>query len=431
MSLGLTWAGFDILYAVDLEEQAIEIHKLNHPSAKHTCTDIHAVKPDQVRESLRLKKGELALVAGGPPCQGFSTYGQRNPEDERNFLFKRFVDFIEEFQPRFFVMENVIGILSMEAGLFFEAVLTHFKEIGYTCRVMVLNAANFGTPQLRRRVMVVGSRENERVAFPAPEFGTGRAPRDNSEQFSLFEDTPTIYTQEAFNRACESPTLPPVLTVRDAISDLPERVFPPSQNNEAMPYPKNGRLSGYQTFMRNVSDLLWNHSAKRHLARRTIRTAVMRQGEYGKNNHCKVEADGVPDEVMEMVAVGKLDERMLHGARNIDKKAEAALLKRLRVGGLSKQEVEEYIAAKGFANKYRRLAWDEPSHTLVAHMARDCSDFIHPEWNRPVSVREAARLQSFPDSYKLTGSQFRQLRFIGNALPPLLGKAVGEVLARC
>ena len=98
------------------------------------------------------------------------------------------------------------------------------------------------------------------------------------------------------------------------------------------------------------------------------------------------------------------------------------------IGELSGEDVEQFLSARGFANKYRRLHWDGPSHTLVAHMARDCSDFIHPEWNRPVSVREAARLQSFPDSFRLAGSPFRQLRFIGNAIPPLLAKAVAGVL---
>lgn len=427
MSQGFSWAGFEILYALDFEPQAIEIHKLNHPSALHDCLDVHEVRPDRVRERLKIPKGDLDAVLGGPPCQGFSTYGQRNPEDERNFLFERFAAFVDEFRPRFLVMENVIGIMSMENGSFFERVVEHFEDLGYLCKVMVLNALNFGVPQLRRRVFIVGSRDRERVAFPTPQFRSTRRPAD-AEQFSLFEDLPVAYSQEVYDSLCQRPSFQAFRTVRDAISDLPEQVFPPSRNNEAMPYPENGTVTEYQGLMRKGSDVLWNHSAKRHLVRRLIRTAVMTPGEYGKNGHKKVEENGVPDEVKELVAVGKLSETMFHGARNIDKRAEGELLKKLRIGELSGDDVEQFLSARGFANKYRRLHWDDPSHTLVAHMARDCSDFIHPEWNRPVSVREAARLQSFPDSFILVGSQFRQLRFIGNAIPPLLAKAVAGVL---
>jgi DNA (cytosine-5)-methyltransferase 1 len=428
MSLGFSWAGFDILYALDFEPQAIDIHKLNHPSALHDCLDVHEVRPDRVRERLKIGKGDLYAVLGGPPCQGFSTYGQRDPEDERNFLFERFAAFVDEFRPRFLVMENVIGIMSMEGGWFFGRVVKRFEELGYTCKVMVLNALNFGVPQLRRRVFIVGSRDGERVPFPTPRYRSARRPAD-AGQFSLFEDMPVAYTQEACEALCQRPSLQPFRTVRDAISDLPEEVFPPSRNNEAMAYPESGAVTEYEALMRKGSDRLWNHSAKRHLVRRLIRTAVITPGEYGKNGHKKVEENGVPDEVRELVAVGKLSEAMFHGARNVDKKAEGELLKKLRAGDLSGEDVEEFLSARGFANKYRRLHWDEPSHTLVAHMARDCSDFIHPEWNRPVSVREAARLQSFPDSFKLAGSQFRQLRFIGNAVPPMLANAVAGVLA--
>ena len=116
--------------------------------------------------------------------------------------------------------------------------------------------------------------------------------------------------------------------------------------------------------------------------------------------------------------------RDIEECRTQDREKEQELRKILSQGKIEIDEVLAKLDAGGFANKYRRLKWDDPSHTLVAHMARDCSDFVHPEIDRFITVREAARLQSFPDTYKFPGSQFQQFRGIGNAVPPLLAQAV-------
>jgi DNA (cytosine-5)-methyltransferase 1 len=123
---------------------------------------------------------------------------------------------------------------------------------------------------------------------------------------------------------------------------------------------------------------------------------------------------------------GDSDLRSFDDCRMEDREKEMELRAILEKGSIQLEELFSKIDSGGFANKYRRLDWDRPSHTLVAHMARDCSDFVHPEVDRFISVREAARLQSFPDSYVFSGSQFRQFRQIGNAVPPKLARAIAK-----
>ena len=159
---------------------------------------------------------------------------------------------------------------------------------------------------------------------------------------------------------------------------------------------------------------------------RRVRLALMNPGEYGLNVISRLKNGGVPDELIDQLFSGS-GLRELSQCRPEDQEKELRLRDLLKSGG-SYDDIAELLDFKGFANKYRRLKWDEPSHTLVAHMARDCSDFIHPDLDRFISVREAARLQSFPDHYYFEGSQFAQFKQIGNAVPPLLASAIAGTI---
>ena len=156
-----------------------------------------------------------------------------------------------------------------------------------------------------------------------------------------------------------------------------------------------------------------------------MRLALLRAGDYGRELRDRIEGDGLPYELIDQLLNGS-NQRTSEGCRRQDIEKENKLREMLHEGHHSVAQVLAFLDPGGFANKYRRLHWDEPSHTLVAHMARDCSDFVHPELNRFISVREAARLQSFPDAFTFPGSQFQQFKQIGNAVPPLLGRAVGD-----
>lgn len=413
LSEGLRMAGFECLWANEFDKYAAETFAENFPTAGVDSTDIRELSPRDVRHSLGVGVGELHAVVGGPPCQGFSTYGKRDEFDPRNQLYRNFFGFIEEFRPRYFVMENVVGMLSMNNGEVIADVLRIASSLGYESSVHNVRAENFGVPQRRRRVFVIGSIEGGAPSFAEPQYEV----ISNSDAGVL----------DLFGQASR---LNPARTVRDAISDLVlVDPFAPADTEKSVAYPC-APLSEYQSLMRKGASEVANHSAKRMLGVRRLRLALMRPGDYGRQLRERIQGAGLPYAAIDEILFGHGSSRDLEGCRKQDIAVEMKLREMLHEGKHELDEVLSFIDHGGFANKYRRLAWDEPSHTLVAHMARDCSDFVHPELDRFISVREAARLQSFPDGFRLPGSQFQQFKQLGNAVPPLLGKAVGESIAR-
>ena len=409
LSEGLRMAGFECVWANEFDKHAAITFAENFPAAVVDSTDIRELSPAKVRIDLGLAVGELDLLVGGPPCQGFSTYGKRDTFDPRNQLYRNYFEFIGEFRPKCFVMENVIGLLSMNDGAVIADVLATAKNLGYAAHVHNVRAESFGVPQKRRRVFVIGS-----LAGGPPQF--------IDAQFEDQQES-TPYVPDLFG---ESATRRPIRTVRDAISDLALcDPFLPADAELGIAYPCAPK-SDYQILMRAGMSEAVNHSAKRMLGVRRLRLALMRPGDYGRQIRERIEGGGLPYTVIDEILSSKGSTRDLEGCRKQDIAIEMKLREMLHEGKHAAEEVLSLIDHGGFANKYRRLSWDEPSHTLVAHMARDCSDFVHPEHDRFISVREAARLQSFPDIFRLPGSQFQQFKQLGNAVPPLLGKAVGE-----
>ena len=164
ISCGLESVGFEVSAAVEVSEVAAETHKYNFPKSKVFCGDIKEFNPKDF-----IGKSRIDLVVGGPPCQGFSVAGKRNPKDPRNRLFREFVRVVDEMRPHYFVMENVPGILTMSNGKVKEAILEAFEEIGYPgTSVAVLEAATYGVPQLRSRAIFIGNRHGLPNPFPAP-----------------------------------------------------------------------------------------------------------------------------------------------------------------------------------------------------------------------------------------------------------------------
>lgn len=158
MSEGLKNAGFDVKYANELSPMAAETYRYNHPETFVDVKDIRKVRAADIRKHTGRK---VTLVAGGPPCQGFSTLGKRNPRDPRSRLVKEFVRIVMELKPRFFLMENVPGIMSISEGRLFAGVQKVLSE-EYHVSHRILNAADFGVPQNRKRVFIFGSRESEK-----------------------------------------------------------------------------------------------------------------------------------------------------------------------------------------------------------------------------------------------------------------------------
>lgn len=403
MSEGFREAGFQTIFANDVEEPATKTFARNHPGSRVVAGDIRDIDATKLLAELDMKPGDLDVLVGGPPCQGFSTYGQRSESDLRNQLYVDYLRFLDVFRPKTFVIENVVGMLSMSGGAVIDDIRQRLHTLGYGSDVWTLDASLYGVPQKRKRVFITGTQHGGLLDAPMATHGM----RKLSQGVLEFSGSP----------------LSEFVSVRDAISDLPPIALKPKETHKVLAYQLDAR-SEYQRAMRGEETKLTHHSAKQMLGIRRLRLALMRQGDWGTNIEERLKKDGLPDDLIDSLLGGGEALRDLSGIREQDKKKELALREKLSSGHTTIEELMEFMDSQGFANKYRRLSWSGLSHTLVAHMARDCSDFVHPQVDRFISVREAARLQSFPDSYYFEGSQFMQLRHIGNAVPPTLAAAV-------
>ena len=328
MSLGLKRAGFDIAYANEINEDAVKTYRKNFPEVFVQQEDIKKVDP----VLLKKKIGKIDLIAAGTPCQGFSMAGPRNPNDPRNKLFLQLLKFVETFKPKMFVMENVPGILTMDNGNVIKRIEKSFSKIGYIIQYKVLFASDFGVPQERKRIFIVGSQEkiSPEKLFPTPK-------KDR-------------------------------VTVEDALSDLADL----GVNDRTTIYKKKPK-SKFQSKMRKKSKAIFNHESCNHNIKIQQRFAKVPAGKNGRQ-----------------VLINS---------------------------GTKKRD-------------YYRMDPDTASRTITTIP----EDFIHYKQNRIPTVREMARLQSFPDNFeflgpKMTGGKKRvkscpQYTQVANAVPPLLAQEV-------
>lgn len=330
LSTGFEWAGFRTVVGVDRWDDALRTFSRNHPGASVLNADMLTLDPADVRR--RFGIDGVDAIIGGPPCQGFSIAGKRIVDDVRNKLYKGFVRFVEHFRPRAFVMENVPNILSIGGGAVKRAIVADFSELGYGVDWAVLNAADYGVPQSRRRAFFVGIRRDadfslEHFAFPAP-------------------------------------LASPRVTIKDAISDLPEESL-----EDGAPYPRPP-ATDFQRRMREGSSGVFNHLATIHTAT-TKRIIGM-----------------VPD-----------------GGNYLDLPKELQSTRKVHIA-------------------WTRFASDKPSFTIdTGH-----NHHFHYLFDRVPTVRESARIQSFPDTYVFLCGKTSQLKQVGNAVPPLLAHAVANRL---
>jgi len=328
-STGFEMAGFSVLLGIDHHIPSLQTFFLNHPQSTCILGDIRKIKQEFIPGSILEKKVDVLLA--GVPCQGFSLNNRkRHSEDKRNFLFLEFIRFLKIFKPRFCVLENVSGMVSTANGAFLDQIENCIVEAGkevdcdYVVEKRLLNAADFGVPQLRKRLFFVARPKGTRFEWPFPQFGNGT----------------------------------PYRTVRQAIGDLPSLSFPGEEKTSYDRIP----FDDYQREMRGGAIKLLNHKAPKHPAE-TIRKI----------------AETLPGEPM----YDKFNQRI-------------------------------------------RLDWEKPSPTQVCGGIRPQFQFGHPSEPRGLSVRERARIQSFPDRYKFLGGIVQGRVQTGNAVPPLLAKAIAE-----
>jgi len=364
---GVRLAGFDTLAAVELDRFAAQTYRRNFPEVELFEGDVaHFLRQEDPAWAPHASRfggvapGQVDLLFGGPPCQGYSQIGQRVLDDPRNALYAEYVRVLTTLRPRVFLMENVPNMLLMAKGMFKRQVLEAFAEAGYSnVAVRVVVASDYGVPQLRRRAIFFGVRDEDDLGLDAGDF---------------------------LDKTLEQQRQPSV-TVRDGIGDLPERT---AEHYEPRRYPDSSRASDVLDELRLDRDGRWytaedkkaaagghklhNHHTKQILQRRKNLIALLAPGAKG---------DSLPKDVW-------------NGLR---------------------------------PEKWRRLHPDKPAYTILAQMHRDLSEWVHPDFQRWITVREAARLQSFHDGFVFESSEWQMLKQIGNAVPPLLGRALGAAAA--
>ena len=357
LSTGFEMAGFEIPLAIEKDEWASETYKFNHPQTKVISCDITTILDPQ---SLLTDNVEVEGIIGGPPCQGFSLSGKRDKNDPRNSLFMDFIRFVKSYKPKFFMMENVPGILSMKTAAgesVLQLIMDEYDNAGYNASYKILNAAEFGVPQSRTRVIFVGVRKDIKFIpeelHPVGEFFGERQ-----------------------------------VSINDAIMDLPQ--IESGQGTEIQTYTMEPQTD-YQRWVRQGSNVIKNHIAMKHTSRLIERFKVIPQG-------CSL-AD-VPAEHMQR------------------QRGDASV-----------------TSGKVYSQNNMRPFGDKPSPTIAASFQ---SNFVHPNLNRNYTAREAARLQSFPDWYEFKGKRttmsweknLSQYQQIGNAVPPLLAKAIAQNITK-
>jgi DNA (cytosine-5)-methyltransferase 1 len=313
--------------------------------------------------------GNVDVVVGGPPCQGFSRVGipkikhhrikvegKKRVYDPRRTLYKEFVRVVRSLRPQFFVMENVPTILSFREGALARDILNEFKALGYNTEARVLNAAEYGVPQIRRRAFFIGNRVGVTNPFPKR---THTDPAAN----------PQLTLDDAHG-------LEKYVTLYDSISDLPS--LSPGEGSDEIAYPSEHSLTSYQKWAREGSPALYNHVARNHSGRDRELFRMLREGQ-------------------------KMSD----------------LPPKLRP-----------YRADIFADKIKKQSWMRPSSAVLAHMQKDGLMYVHPDGTqaRTFTPREAARIQSFPDWFRFCGPMTQQFKQIGNAVPPLLARRIAEAI---
>ena len=309
--LGFEKEGFDIILSTDFDEDCEKVHKINRPNIPFVRADIRTLSNEKIDELLNGQTVDVLI--GGPPCQGFSTIGNRvssDPErrtkyDPRNGLFREYIRILNHLQPKVFVMENVKGIKTRDGGTIFEEIQRQFKETGYDFNCITLNAADYGVPQYRERVFFYGTRIGVDFEAPIPTHGENRNPYN---------------------------------IVLDAIGDLA-----------------------------NKGEEVSNHVPLKHGEKNIRRYQLIPEG-----------------------------------------------------GRLPENDLPADLYRKNFGNTFKRLDRNKPSLTMVpGHNAFP----IHPWLDRSLTVREAARIQTFPDDYIFSGRRDKQCMQVGNAVPVQLANA--------
>lgn len=334
LSKGFELAGFDVLLGVDNNEPALETFASNHKGSKVFNGDLSAKGTFEKIDEL-IGHRQVDVIVGGPPCQGFSLTGRRQFDDDRNKLYLAMIETVRRFKPKAFLIENVPGMATLYKGEVKDEIIKRFTKMGYSVNCKILCAADYGVPQLRKRLVFVGLLDkSQKFEFPKP-------------------------THDESN----------YITCEQAIGDLPS--LENDLGEEIASY-ENEPITDFQKMMRGKNNTLFNHVSIAH------------------KDFVKEVISQVPD------------------------------------GGNYKDLPNGVGSSRNFHMAWTRYRSDKPSRTIDTGHRNN----FHYKWNRCPTVRESARLQSFPDDFVFKGNKTQQNRQVGNAVPVLMAKAVGSQIKK-
>lgn len=370
LSCGLEMAGFRPILANELIPTYAETYRHNHPNTNLIIGDVRQLCATDIRQRIGVEKGEIDLLAGGPPCQGFSINAPiRSLDDERNHLFMEYVRIARELLPKVILIENVPGIISMGKGTVVTQIYKELESLGYSIKHRILFAGHYGVPQMRfRTIFLATKRKGQTIDFPEPSYDAKGVANFTGAKELCMNALPLFGKK-----------LKPQTSVWDAISDLPP--IESGSKHEKIKYAYSEPQSPYQETLRNGSDYVYNHSCNNLGDINLERLKHIPQGGSWRD---------IP---LELLPAG---------------------LKRARRSDHTK--------------RYGRLHPDGLCSTVMTKCDPHWGSFFHPVQDRVISVREAARIQSFPDHYHFTGSVTQQYEQVGNAVPPLMARDIGKTI---
>lgn len=334
LSKGFLDAGFNVILGVDNNEPALQTFAYNHNGAKTLNGDLSDNKTFEIIDEITENK-KIDMIIAGPPCQGFSLTGPRNFDDPRNKLYLAVFEAVKRYSPKAFVIENVTGMATLYNGQIKDEIIRRFSNLGYNISTSILCAADYGVPQMRKRLIFVGLKK----------------------EYGIFEFPAPLYDKNNY------------ITCADAISDLPSRETELGEEEDSYTLEPQ---TEYQKKMRGECAILYNHVATAHT--QMVKDTIAQ----------------VPE------------------------------------GGNYKDLPPGVGESRRFNEAWTRYDSKKPSKTIdTGHR-----NHFHYKYNRVPTIRENARLQSFPDDFVFLGTKTQQNRQVGNAVPPLLGYHLGIALKK-
>jgi DNA (cytosine-5)-methyltransferase 1 len=354
-SLGFKKAGYDILYAIELEAAAVQTYQANFSETICHKADIRDFDFKKLLKQTHTQPGELDILIGGPPCQGFSAAGPRFWDDPRNALLKNYINALKILRPKWFLMENVEGLLTTKRGQYLYEVAKAFIELGYWIRIDKIYAHEYGIGQRRKRVFMIGNCLGYEFSLPKP----------------LMPVHGAIFRHSN-------------ITLRHAIAGLPNA----TQDKDARLTYHEEAADSYEAQLRNQKGWVSDHYYPNLNSLQLKRIQALKPKQSMKD---------LPEELQHSSFARRANRRVKDGTPT-DKRG-------------------------GAPSGLKRLCFDEPCLTITSGAT---SELIHPVQDRPLTLRECARIQTFPDGFEFYGNATQKIQQIANAIPPLLAQLLAE-----